>query len=473
MSSFPSIASAGRRLAAALLVTPVLGFAQSSPSWSTRLDSVARAAIAGAGTPGATIAVVVDGRVAYLQGYGLANVETGQPMTSQMLLRVGSVSKMFTGALLAELEERGALDMQRPIARYVPSLQGKRVGAVTTHQLMTHNAGWLDNAVAYGRMGEGALGEVMREVGDTLFFTEPGRTFSYSNPSISMAGYVAEAATGKRFGTLLDSLMLRPLGMPRSTFRPLEALTWPIAMGHDPAGNGTSTVVRPMPENTAQWPAGFLFTSAPELARFAIMLMNGGQIDGRQILSRGAVRRLATGYVPLPGRGVMDSLTYGYGLMVGSIRLNGRSEPVWTHGGSINGYNAELLMLPERKAAVMVLVNGAPQAIAPIMSAAWQGVIGAPWPQPATATVRAATAAEKSALVGRYAMAANVLELVDVDGQLMLRQNGQSVPVQMESSTAFTARLPNGATMRLSARLENGRATYVYAGSRALARQAP
>lgn len=462
-----------RRVAAMVLACPVLAVAQPTPSWSARLDSVARTTIAGPGTPGATIAVVADGRIAYLQGYGIANIETGQPMTAELLLRVGSVSKMFTGALLAELEERGALDMQRPISSYVKSLQGKRVGTVTTHQLMTHNAGWLDNAVAYGRMGEAALGEVMREVGDTLFFTEPGRTFSYSNPSISMAGYLAEAATGKRFGALVDSLVLRPTGMSRSTFRPLEALTWPIAMGHVPAGSGASKVLRPMSENTAQWPAGFLFTSAPELARFAVMLMNGGQIDGRQVLSRGAVRRLTSGYVPLPGRSAMDSLAYGYGLMVGTIRLNGRPEPVWTHGGSINGYNAELLMLPERKTAVMVIVNGASQAIAPIMNAAWQGVLGTPWPQPIVPTSRAATPAEKAALIGRYAMGANVLEVIDVDGQLMLRQNGASAPVQMESVSTFSARMPNGATLRLSARLENGRAAYLYSGSRALARQLP
>ncbi|MFN9309499.1 serine hydrolase domain-containing protein, partial [Gemmatimonas sp.] len=183
-----------RGLTAALLLLPAPGQAQSAPAWAPVLDSVVNAALATSRAPGATVAVVHNGRLVYARGYGLANVETRQPMTADMLLRVGSVTKMFTGATLASLVEAGKLDMNKPIAEYIPSLNGKRVGTVTTQQLMTHSAGWLDNAVAYGRMGEGALGEVMREVSDTMFFTDAGRTFSYANPSISMAGYVAEMA---------------------------------------------------------------------------------------------------------------------------------------------------------------------------------------------------------------------------------------------------------------------------------------
>ena len=191
---------------------------------------------------------------------------------------------------LAELAEQNRIDMTKPIGDLVPSLKGKRVGAVTTQQLMTHSAGWLDNAVPYGRMGEGALGEVMREVSDTLFYTEPGRTFSYSNPSISMAGYVGEMAGKQRFAALVESLVMRPAGMRLSTFKPLDALTYPIAMGHEAGTKGVAggmQIVRPMPENTAQWAAGFLFATAPELARYTIALMNGGMIDGAQAFSAG------------------------------------------------------------------------------------------------------------------------------------------------------------------------------------------
>lgn len=457
-------------LLALFVASSSTALAQPRPVWAARVDAVARAALARSGTPGATIAIVQNGALVYTQGYGLANLETRQPMTADMLLRVGSVSKMFTGLMLAQLAEQGQLDLNAPIGRYVTTLAGKRVGSVTALQLMTHSAGWLDNAVAYGRMGEGALGEVMREVGDTLFFTEPGRTFSYSNPSVAMAGYVAEVAGKKRFGALVDSLVLRAAGMPRSTFRPLEAFTWPTAMGHI-GPRDSLTIVRPISENTAQWPAGFLFASAPELARFAIAMMQDGQIDGRQAFPAAAVRRATTGIVPHPGGSDLDSASYAMGLVVGRAMMGGQYARVWTHGGSINGYNASLTMVPDRKLAVIVLVNGPGAPIEAIQRAAFTaiGATRAPSPSPAS---RALTAAELALHRGRYAMARTSLEITDVDGNAVLKQGAATMPLTIAADGSLVARPADGTPLRLFTRLENGVITYVYRGSRALARQA-
>jgi CubicO group peptidase (beta-lactamase class C family) len=456
-------------LAATFLVAITVrpGQAQTAPpAWAARLDSVARAALTSSQAPGATVAVVVNGRLAYAQGYGLANVETKQQMTPDMLLRVGSVTKMFTGTMLAELAEQQRIDMAQPIGEIVPSLKGKKVGAVTTQQLMTHSAGWLDNAVAYGRMGEGALGEVMREVSDTLFYTEPGRTFSYSNPSISMAGYVGEVAGKQRFAALVESLVMRPAGMRLSTFKPLEALTYPIALGHQAGANGMQ-IVRPMPENTAQWAAGFLFATAPELARYTIALMNGGMIDGAQAFSAGAARRVTTGYVAHPGGSGLDSAMYGYGLVVG----RSGTDRVWTHGGSINGYNASITMLPDRKAAVIVLVNGPGAGIDVIKSAALRMAVGYTEPKVSAPAPREANATERAALVGRYAQGRNVLEVLEQDGALKVKQGVAMMNAQLVGPNELLVIPPQGAARHIYMRIENGRAAYLYSGSRAFSRQ--
>lgn len=441
------------------------------PVWAAALDSVVQRSLATSKAPGATVAIVVNGQVAYTNGYGVANVETQQPMSSGMLLRVGSVTKMFTGAMLAELSERGSLDMDAPISRYVSSLTGRKVGTVTTQQLMTHSAGWIDNAVAYGRMGEGALGEVMREVSDTMFFTDAGRTFSYSNPSISMAGYVGEVAGKQRFASLVESMVLRPTGMQRSTFRPLEALTWPTAMGHMGTGaDGAMAVVRPMTENTAQWAAGFLFATAPELARFTIMLMNGGTIDGNTVLSRGAVRRITTGYVPHPGGSGLDSAMYGYGLVVGTRRIGDKSARVWTHGGAINGYNASITMLPDRKTAVVVIVNGPGSGIDAIEHAALEMAAGTKLVERAPASPRGLTSDDRARLPGRYAMGGVTVEIAEANGGLVFRQEGVTLPLQVADAGQLLLQRP-GTPQRLFTRIEDGRVAYLYIGSRALARQ--
>lgn len=456
--------------ATGILIAATAAQAQSAPAWAPVLDSVVNAALVTSRAPGATVAVVHNGQLVYTKGYGLANAETKQPMTADMLLRVGSVTKMFTGALLASLEERGEINMLAPISSYVPSLAGKKVGTVTTRQLMTHNAGWIDNAVAYGRMGEGALGEVMREVSDTLFFTDAGRTFSYSNPSISMAGYVAEVAGKKRFGTLVEERVLRPAAMTLSTFRPLQALTWPTAMGHLVAGpSNPPTIVRPFTENTAQWAAGFLFSSAPELARFTMALMNAGQPDVAYPFPTSVVRRMTTGYVAHPGGSGLDSAMYGYGLVVGRTNMFGTSERVWTHGGAINGYNADVYMLPDRRTAVITLVNGPGSGIPGIRTKALELALGVTPQGRVAAGTRELTAAERAQLVGRYAMGRVVVDIKEADGKLVLMQNGMSVPLMRGSANEIVGQAP--APVRMFTRVENGKVAYLYSGSRALARQ--
>lgn len=469
----PLLLSRRLRVAAATtasLLTAAAAESQSAPAWAPVLDSVVNAALTTSRAPGATVAVVHNGQLVYTKGYGLANVETRQPMTADMLLRVGSVTKMFTGAMLASLAEQKLIDLTAPIGTYVTSLNGKRVGTVTTHQLMTHNAGWIDNAVAYGRMGEGALGEVMREVGDTLFFTEAGRTFSYSNPSISMAGYVAEVAGKKRFAALVEEHVLRRSGMKLSTFKPLDALTWPTAMGHLVSGStNPPTIVRPFTENTAQWAAGFLFSSAPELAQFTMALMNAGQPDVAFPFPTNMVRRMTTGYVPHPGGSGLDSAMYAYGLVVGRTSMFGTSERVWTHGGAINGYNADVYMLPDRRTAVITLVNGPGSGIPGIRAKALELALSTTPTGRAPAATRELTAAERTQLVGRYAQGRNVVEIREVDGKAVLLQNGLSVSLLRSGTTDIVGGAPGA--LRMFTRIENGQVTYLYSGSRALARQ--
>ena len=156
-----------------LAVAAPLAAQDTPPAWAARIDSLVRSELARTNTPGASLAIVVDGKVAYANGYGVLNTETKQPVTRETMFRVGSVTKMFTGAMLAQLEAAGTIDLKAPVGRYVPELTG-RVATVTTEQLLTHHAGFIDNPVAYGRMGESALGEVFREVTDTMLFTPPG-----------------------------------------------------------------------------------------------------------------------------------------------------------------------------------------------------------------------------------------------------------------------------------------------------------
>ncbi|MFM8780496.1 MAG: serine hydrolase domain-containing protein, partial [Gemmatimonadota bacterium] len=408
------------------------------PSWGPALDSITRAALTRTGTPGVQVAIVLDGRLVYERATGLADAESQRPATTRTLFRIGSVTKMLTAATLMELAASGKLDPQAPIGRYVAEVATRRVGTVTTHQLLTHTAGWIDNAVAYGRMGEGALGEVFREVGDTLFFTDPGQVISYSNPGFSMAGYVAERAGEARFATLAERLVLRPVGMTRSTFRPLEVMTTDFSQGHMGPPGGAATVVRPYTENTAQWAAGFLFSTAGELARFATALMQQGELDGKRVLAASTVQRLTTGYQPIPGDSVAR---YGYGLMIG--RKDGQL--VWEHGGAINGFDAIVTMWPERRTALIVIDNRSGSPLSEIDRFLREQVLRLPArPTPTPAAPRLGTAEEQRALVGTYAMGATRVSIAAGADTLRFTQGPVTLPLLLLGADKIRVMPPMG-----------------------------
>ena len=447
--------------------TSLLG-AQSAaaPRWAPPLDSVLTAALTRTATPGVQVAVVIDGRLVYERAMGLADAESQRPATTRTLFRIGSVTKMLTAATLLELAAAGKLDPQTPIGRYVPELATRRVGTVTTHQLLTHTAGWLDNAVAYGRMGEGALGEVFREVTDTLFFTDPGQVISYSNPGFSMAGYVAERAGEARFATLAERLVLRPVGMTRSTFRPLEVMTTDFAQGHMGSPGSAPAMVRPYTENTAQWAAGFLFSTAGELARFTMALMQDGELDGKRVLAPTTVQRLTTGYQPIPGD---STARYGYGLVIG--RKDGAR--VWEHGGAINGFDAMVTMWPERRAALIVLDNRSGSPLTEIDRFVRETVLTLPpRPTPTAVTPRVGTAEEQRAVVGTYAMGATRVSIATSSDTLRFTQGPVTLPLLLLGAERIRVLPPMGDPIDLLlVRDGSGRVRYLHQGLRAFARQ--
>lgn len=436
-------------------------------AWQQRLDSAITAEMARTLTPGVQVAVAHNGRIIYAKAYGVADNETSRPLTNASLLRVGSVTKMVTGAIAAELAEQGKLDLRAPISRYVPSLDGKKVGTVTTHQLLTHTAGWLDNAVPYGRMGEGALGEVMREVTDTLFITEPGRVISYSNPGYSMAGYVLERSGGDRYGTLAERIILRPAGMPHASFRPLEAMTRDFSHGHMGQPGRPATLVRPFTENTAQWAAGFLMASATDMARFGVMLMDGGVIDGQRVISEGAVRRMTTPDPRIPGD---STARYGYGLMIAELQ----GVRAWQHGGAINGFDASVAMFPDEKLAIVVLDNRSGPSVGSVVPLVFEGVTGRALPMPANTQPeeRMPTAEERRAIAGTYKFGPMRIEIADQGDTLVFRQGGAQFGVRMLGRDRLRVMVPPGLgpSNVLLVRGADGRVAFLHQSLRAVPR---
>ncbi len=334
-----------------LLVTPASAATQ--PIDFAELVDVALGELGDIRAPGAAIAVVQGDNIVFSSGLGVANVETGAAVTPDTLFRIGSVTKIFTAAGLVSLAQRHQVQLDQPIGDLVSGLAPK-LARLTPHQLLTHTAGLRDEAPAYGRHDPESLGRTVTAWTDAYALLEPGQTMSYSNPGLVLAGFLMEHLTGQPFGAFLEARLFAPLGMSRTTFQPTVAMTYPLAQGHVPTGGFGTRIVRPYPDNAAFWPAGFLFSTAHDLARFAIAFMGCGILEGRQVLSPRLIEKLSVGHVDIPSAaGPLRHARYGYGVMTG--RLGGRY--VIRHGGTIEGFGAMLTMVPEARVAVVTLVN--------------------------------------------------------------------------------------------------------------------
>ncbi|HJU74169.1 MAG TPA: serine hydrolase [Gemmatimonadaceae bacterium] len=385
--------------------------------------------------PGAAIAIVRNDSIVFAKGFGVTSMDSGAPVGPETLFQLGSASKMFTAALIAELVAQGKLDVRAPVARYVAGLS-PAIGARTLHDLLTHSSGLKDEPGGNGSQDESALAAYARTWPDAFALLPAGTVFSYSNQGYALAGLVGQEVTRQPFADLVQERVFQPLGMTRSTYRPRVALTFPIASGHAVPGGGPpagdAQVVRPFDNDTRIWPAGYAYASAHEVARFMLVMLNGGVVDGRPALRGNTITAMTTGHVRVPN--IFDGARYGYGLFVGPYR---GLQSVW-HDGQMTGFSSYVRMIPPRRLGVVTLLNRSGIRMERLIDAAFEALgVSA---QPAAASVPAELSmdvAEMAKYVGRYENRFPV-EITLRDGKLHRGWFGQSQRIYKIGEQRFT-----------------------------------
>jgi CubicO group peptidase (beta-lactamase class C family) len=385
------------------------------------LDRVALAELKERGTPGAAVAVIKDDQVIYAKGYGVASIETGAPVMPEMLFRLGSTTKMFTAAALVTLAAQGKLKLDEPLSNSVKGLH-PALARVTAHQLLSQSAGLRDFAATIVSNDDAALGQQVRAWREDAFFTEPGRIYSYASPGYWLAGLLAEEVGGKPYADVMADLLFKPLGMSRTTLRPAVAMTYPMTMGHGVVGQGQAQsqaeVIRPAFNNVAMWPGGSIYSNVGELARFVIAMLDGGRLDGKQVLSPLVVEKLPAPHVALPGA---PDVHYGYGL----ISYRARGVRVVTHGGASTGYGSTIQLVPEHRFAVIVLTNRSGETLPQTRDKALELVLSRRAAEPEAAPEpRPLSEAELRGYTGIYSHAPRTWEVFMKEGKLYLRHEG-------------------------------------------------
>jgi CubicO group peptidase (beta-lactamase class C family) len=309
--------------------------------------------------PGAAVGLLVNGQP-YAAGWGVTSVAYPQPVDASTIFQIGSVTKTFTGAGLALLMEQGQLDLDAPVRTYLPelALADPDVAArITLKHLVTHTAGFWGQAVPDGGRNDDALARMVPGLAELPQVTPLGRFFSYNNAAVSLAGRVLEVVAGLPYQDAIKALLLDPLGMDGSSFFLEDVVHYPVAQGHQPGPNGLM-VERPYGAGElkrADAPTGNLLSNVNDLLRWCrFQLGDGTTMDGARLVAAETLALTHTAHGPGGSIGTFEIDGVGVNWLlrqVGGVRIV-------LHAGTMASHHAQLLLVPTRGFAFVLLCNG-------------------------------------------------------------------------------------------------------------------
>lgn len=400
----------------------------------SRLEETVLAELKSRGIPGAAVVVVHGDHIVFQKGFGVAKVETKEPVSPDMLFKIYSATKMFTSAALVTLSEEGKIDLNAPVGRYLGGLSPK-LSQITAHQLLSHTAGlkqWPLPGSTFPPVLP--LRDIDRGLTDEYAFVEPGRVFSYSNPGFALAGAVIETRSGKPYADYVTERLFKPLGMTRTTYDPSMAMTYPFSQGLHPVGAAPQILKRYPPTPAMLQPSVGIISSAQELARFATAFVNAGRLDGTQVLSASLVRKLSTPYAPFN----QAEGDYGYGLRV----YEHRGVRVVEHGGQGPGFGSLIYMVPKRHFAIIILANRtASGRLYKVVDVALDIVLRLRPAPTETGESLPMTSEEMAGYAGQY-LNNTAVELSVRDGKLFYMENNLELSVTKVGERSFNAGTP-------------------------------
>lgn len=329
-------------------------------SWAA-IDEAAAAAVAQGAAVGLSLAVVDGGRLAFARGYGrTANDGEGAAVSAETRFAYGSICKTICATMVMRLVEQGRLALNRPLTESLPRLRfGDEAygGRVTLRHVLSHTSGLPAAGREFGPRGEGTLRTLIEaEMPHYRFLAAPGAHHLYSNTAFCLAGYAAEAATGEGYDDLVQTLVLEPLGMGQTTFDPARVARELLALPHE---GEELQPTRRLAVNDAGHPSSFAYGTASDLARLAILHLEGGQWRGQRLLAEGSVREMQRPQTSRFVEGASHPLAhvsagYGLGIMTGDYY----GHRVLRHGGMAQSYNCFFELLPELGRGFVLLTNG-------------------------------------------------------------------------------------------------------------------
>ena len=338
---------------------------------------------------GAVTLVARNGKVVYLQAQGLADIASGKPMRKDSLFRIASMSKPVTAVAILMLVEEGKVRLDDPLSRFIPAFRDMKVAVpqtrapgaaggapayytvpaerqVTVLDILTHTSG-----IASGPIGNAVAKDLLdnrRKAGTAwaeqlatapLEF-QPGSRWAYSPfGAFDVLGRIVEIASGQRYADFLQQRLFTPLHMTDITFWPSEAQRARVVTNYVMTAKGIEPNSDPEQFSSAMLDSGAagLYATAESYARFAMMLANGGELDGVRVLSPASVALMGSAVIAdtLPGRQPGE----GWGVGVRSITNSATRHTLLATGsfGWSGAYGTHFWVDPKQKLVAIMMVQ--------------------------------------------------------------------------------------------------------------------
>jgi CubicO group peptidase (beta-lactamase class C family) len=309
--------------------------------------------------PGLAVAIVLDDKIVWSKGYGVTNLKTRAPVTTDTPFMIASVSKVVTGTALMQLVEAGKIDLDADINTYLPfRIENPRApGKITLRHLATHTSGLVDFtptlAASYGA-GDSAIsleeflksyyvpGGSRYDTTKNFADTKPGEKFEYTNIGIALTAYLLERRTGASFDSFTNAQIFKPLGMTNThwflrDFKDVGSIAFPYDSEHpDLTHYGYPT-----------YPDGQLRSSVNDMAKFLRAVMNAGSLDGTKILEPKTLQAMLEPQFPNAEKDEDQGLFWAF------------KKGLIGHAGGDPGTSSYMYWNPETRIGTVVMANTA------------------------------------------------------------------------------------------------------------------
>jgi CubicO group peptidase (beta-lactamase class C family) len=326
-----------------------------------RLDELIEPMLRTARIPGAAIAIVADGATVFAKGYGYRDLSAKLPLTAATVYPIASTSKAINATLLGMLVDDELLAWDAPVRRYLPhfALKDPLISPlVTVRDLIVMRTGLPRHDWAHTEepLDRAELVRRLRHLELSAGFRE---RFQYNNLTVTTAGHIAEAITGRSWEELVQARILAPLGMQACFDMPDHH---DVTFGYHENGSRQLQVTQRLETSVTAPSGGALHSTVESMARWVAFNMSDGRWQDRVLIRPQTLHEIRSPQIVMPNNpaGRKSNATYAMGWTLDSY--NGC--PRLSHGGYLHDVNSEIVMFPRERIGIVAFVNFGPPMLA-------------------------------------------------------------------------------------------------------------